>query len=107
MLLSETFSKLLGAAVIAAGSTLAVTSGVLDNLSALHAHGVFTLHETQSKFDAQTLRAARIGFELSGGHPDASEAELVKAGWLTPDWLTREAVDLTPIQLPEVPDEAQ
>jgi hypothetical protein len=84
---STALSVLLPALV--AGALAVVTA---DELSAIHAGAAKTVAEVQARNDAQTLEAARVLYEMSGGPAEASAEELVAHGYLKPSWLTRERV---------------
>ena len=51
----------------------------------------------QEQHDAQTVEAAQLMYQLSNGVVGATPEQLVAAGYLKPEFLTREKVDRTPL----------
>lgn len=76
---------------------------------AVHGSAAETLSEVQRVNDEQLVRAARIANALSreGVSLPPTEAELVREGYLTPEFLTREKVSTQPLDLPEISDEPE
>lgn len=70
-----------------------------DDLYGIHERATAKAAEVQARNDAQMLEAARIWYQVEGGPADATPEQLVAAGYLKPEFLTRERV--TPGTLPQ------
>lgn len=70
-------------------TTVALTA---EDLAAVYAEGTAKAAWVQEQNDKQLLEAARLMYEMDTGKRGATEQELVAAGYLKPEFLTREAV---------------
>lgn len=84
-------------ALLAAGvgtTTVAVTS---DELLSVYESAMSVAARVQQQNDAQLVKAARIAYAMNMGHAPLgrapTEAELVAAGYLESEFLTRERVE--------------
>lgn len=87
MNLSSSLALLLPALV---GGTAVVLTA--DDLYGIYARATAKAAEVQTRNDAQTIEAAQLMYEASTGKHNASAEELVAAGYLKPEFLTRESV---------------
>lgn len=97
MNLSTSIALLLPALV---GGTAVVLTA--DDLYGIYERANAKAAEVQTRNDAQLLEAAQLMYEASTGKRNASVEELVAAGYLKPEFLTRERVSAgTPLPTSE------
>lgn len=82
-------------------ASLAVSGGVLitgAELAGIYNEATVKAARVQAQHDAQTLEAAQMMYQLAnGGNGRATPEQLVAAGYLKPEFLTREKVDTAPL----------
>lgn len=81
-------------------ASLAVSGGVLitgAELAGIYNEATVKAARVQAQHDAQLVEAAQLMYQAANGGKVASLAQLVEAGYLKPEFLTREKVDTAPL----------
>lgn len=84
-------------------ASLAMSGGVLitgAELAGIYNEATAKAARVQAQHDAQLVEAAQLMYQAANGGKVATVEQLVAAGYLKPEFLTREKVDTAPLAVP-------
>lgn len=84
-------------------ASLAVSGGVLltsAQLAGIYNEATAKAAKVQAQHDAQLVEAAQLMYQSANGGQVATVEQLVEAGYLKSEFLTREKVDTAPLAVP-------